>query len=313
VLLAGKPVAGVVVSIGGWRAKATDDSGTFVYPLDVTLPARHVVKIVSADGATIAGKPLTAAQRNQVLAGSGGMSVGYKVSDVTTKVGAGGNIILEGRLSYGKNEAPATVLLYSFLLKGKVTYNDGRPAVGAVVTTRTNDRQYWTQSTPTNKNGDYASFLVAADQIGSDPVPMTVGVAIGPDAYAEPFGDSINFEKLKSHTLNIQLPAAARAPLQKSTLKPEAMPGAIYQGLLTGVYGGGRLIAPLSATWPDANGRFQLVLPKSASGTTVKFWQAFRQFFSTKGATPGGPVDLAIYPKGIPSDAPQGIGSVKLP
>ena len=78
---------------------------------------------------------------------------------------------------------------------------------GAVVTTRTNDRQYWTQSRPSAANGSYASFLVAADEEGDNPVPMEVGVAVGGTSYAEPVGDEINFAKLQSAVLNIQLPA----------------------------------------------------------------------------------------------------------
>ena len=50
--------------------------------------------------------------------------------------------------------------------------------------TRTNDHKFWTYSRPTGKDGTYTSFLVAADQEGDDPVPMTVGVAVGTDAYA---------------------------------------------------------------------------------------------------------------------------------
>jgi hypothetical protein len=43
------------------------------------------------------------------------------------------------------------------------------------------------------------------------------------------------------------------------------------------------------------------------------FWEDHRQFFSTKHAVPGGPVDPAIYPKSLPSDAPQGLATQKLP
>ena len=134
----------------------------------------------------------------------------------------------------------------------------------AIVTTRTNDHKFWTFSRPTGADGKYTSFLVAADQEGDNPVPMTVGVAVGPDAYAEPLTDFINFPELQSANLDIQLPAPAGGTLVKSTLNPQALPGAIYQGLLVGVVGKGRPIKPVSATWPDAKGRFELVLPSSA-------------------------------------------------
>ncbi len=53
VLLGGKPVAGVKVSVHGWVAPATDSSGAFTYPVDITMPVRHEVTVASAAGATV--------------------------------------------------------------------------------------------------------------------------------------------------------------------------------------------------------------------------------------------------------------------
>ena len=223
---------------------------------------------------------------------------------------------MTGQLSYGDSaQAPPTVLLYSYELRGRITDSNGNPVKGAIVTTRTNDRQYWTQSRPTGPNGTYASFLVAADQEGDDPVPMQVGIAVGNTAYAEPAADQISFAKLKSATLDVQLPAAAGGASGRSPRSTRRRPPApIYQGLLVGVVGGkGGVIRPVSASWPDGNGRFRLVLPSSARGLPVSFWESQRQFFSTAKTVPGGPVDLSIYPKSLPADAPQGLATVKLP
>jgi hypothetical protein len=313
VFLSGKPVAGAVVSVNGWVAGATGNDGAFTYPVDVTLAHRKIAKIVGVDRATIGGKALSAAQKAAVLGATGGISVGYAIADLSAKAGSDGNVTVTGRLTYGNKLAPEAVGLYSYLLKGKITYADGRPAKGAVVTTRTNDRQFWTYSTAAGANGVYTSFLVAADEAGDDPVPMTVGVAVGQDSYAEPVGDFIGFDRLKSASLDIQLPAAAGAALPKSSLNPQAIPGAIYQGLLVGVYSRGRIVKPVSATWPDENGRFQLVLPASAKGQTVKFWEADRQWFTTSAPKPGGPVDPAVYPSAIPTNSPQGTATLKIP
>src|SRR5262249_16731407 len=144
--------------------------------------------------------------------------------------------------------------------------------------------QFWTYSTPTSATGKYTAFLVAADQEGDNPVPMTVEVAVGQDAYVEPFTDFVNFALLKSATLDIQLPASASTPLPKSSLNPQTIRGGVYSGLLVGVVGNGHVIKPVSATWPDAQGRFRLVLPSSAHGVTVRLWEADRQFFSTSAA-----------------------------
>jgi len=204
------------------------------------------------------------------------------------------------------------VLLYTYELKGTVTDANGSPVKGAVVVTRTNDRKFWTQSRPSGSNGAYASFLVPADEESDDPVPMQVGIAVGGTAYAEPAADLIGFQRLSSANLNVQLPAAGTT-LVKSALNPQPMPGAIYTGLVVGVSGPHGVIRPLKATWPDRNGNFSLLLPGSARGAAVAFWQASRQFFSTAGEKPGAPISPAVYPKHLPSDAPQGSSTVKLP
>jgi PQQ-dependent dehydrogenase (methanol/ethanol family) len=314
VMLAGKPVAGAVVRIGGWMAAPTDSNGMFSYPADITTPMRHVTSVADVSQATVGGKKLSSAQSEQLLGRTTGISVGYQITNVKAHA-SGGNVVVTGTLSLAKNGgAPPTVLLYSYELKGTITDANGNPVSGAVVTTRTNDRQYWTQSRPSAANGSYASFLVAADQEGDDPVPMEVGIAVGNTSYAEPATDQINFAKLKSAVLNVQLPSQPGGTLVKSSLNPQPIPGAIYQGLLVGVVGGrGGIIRPISATWPDGSGQFRLVLPGAARGQTVSFWEAQRQFFSTGNEQPGGPVDLSIYPKRLPEDAPQGIATYKLP
>jgi alcohol dehydrogenase (cytochrome c) len=312
VTYAGKSVKGAVVSVGGWVVPgATDGKGAFAYYADTSVPLRHVARVIDVSHATIGGHPLTAAQRAALLGRTGGISVAYAVSNVSAHV-SGGDVVIVGRVADTSGNAPPPVLLYSYELKGTITDASGKPVKGAVVTTRTNDRQYWTQSRPSGANGSYASFLVAADQEGDDPVPMTVGVAVGSSAYAEPLSDSINFAHLSSATMNIQLPSGAVLP--KSALNPTAMAGAIYQGLLVGVVGGrGGIIKPISATWPDASGRFRLVLPATAKGQTVTFWESQWQFFTSSHTAPGGAIDLSTYPHSLPTNAPQGIATIKLP
>ena len=313
VSLDGKPVAGVKVSVNGWVAPATDAAGAFTYPVDITMAARHEVTVASVVGATVSGQPLSVAQQKAVLAARGGVSVGYGLTGLKTHLGSGGTVVIDGRLTYGNGKAPLPVGLYSYLLKGTITFADGTPVKDAIVTTRTVDHKFWTFSLPTGANGKYTAFLVAADQAGDNPVPMTVGVARGKDAYAEPLVDFVNFPELKSASLDIQLPAAAGGALLKSTLSPQAIVGAVYQGVLVGVVGKGRPIKPVSATWPDKNGRFEIVLPSSARGLTVKFWQTDRQFFTTATAKPGGPVDPTVYPSSLPTTAPRGTVTLRLP
>ena len=50
VRLDGQPVAGAVVSIGGWvDPTPTDATGAFDYPVDVTTPDRHVASVVGVE------------------------------------------------------------------------------------------------------------------------------------------------------------------------------------------------------------------------------------------------------------------------
>jgi alcohol dehydrogenase (cytochrome c) len=306
-VLDGKPVEGARIRVDGWPVpRATDANGGFVYPADATLPRRHVATVVSADGAKLGGRALTAAQKRAVLGSSGGISVGYRISGLRAQRGAGGLITVTGSVG-----AAPHVVLYSYRLTGVVSASDGSPVRRAIVTTRTNDRQYWTQSRLSGGGGKYASFLVAANTLGDDPVPMSVGVAVGEVSYAMPVTAFVNFQKLRSAVLNIKLPATPGGALTDLSQTP--VPGAIYQGLMVGVVGKGRLIRPLRATWPDASGRFTLVLPARARGLDVRFWQAQRQFFTAAATRPGGPLDLGVYPTSLPPDAPQGIATLKLP
>ncbi len=314
VMLAGRPVAGALVSIDGWVAAPTDSTGAFTYPVDNTVPGRHVVRVVDASKATIDGHKVTAAQASELMTAASGISVGYSISDVTTRKGPEGSIVLSGRIGYGQSVAPPPVQLFSYELTGTVTDQNGNPVKGAVVTTRTNDHKFWTFSRPTGASGKYTSFLVAADQEGDNPVPMSVAVSVGGNAYTEPTTDFVNFSALQSATLNLQLPASTGATLVKTSINPQAVPGAIYRGLLVGVVGGkGRVIKPLSATWPNAAGRFTLVLPASAGSDVAKFWESERQFFSTTPAKPGGTIDPSVYPTSLAQTTPQALGTVQLP
>ena len=71
------------------------------------------------------------------------------------------------------------VVLFTYQLTGTITDAAGKPVVGAIVVTRTQDRDFWTFSKPTDASGHYTSFFAASDESGADPVPLTVQVASG--------------------------------------------------------------------------------------------------------------------------------------
>ena len=69
--------------------------------------------------------------------------------------------------------------------------------------TRTLDRDFWTFSEPSDAQGSYTSFFTASDEAGGDPVPLAVLVASGPSSYGGPTGQTVNFKRLRSATLDL--------------------------------------------------------------------------------------------------------------
>jgi hypothetical protein len=96
--------------------------------------------------------------------------------------------------------------------------------------------------------------------------------------------------------MDVKLPAGgATIALPTST----ADAGAFYRGLLVGASASGAVVKPISARWPDAQGRFSLVLPSSVRGKTLRFWESDFVSFSRTAAVPGGAVDLQGWPTAL--------------
>ena len=144
---------------------------------------------------------------------------------------------------------------------------------------------------------------------GNATLPFSPAVKAGDFIYvAGTLGTNANFDRLHSSTMNVQLGTGGRYTLST----PQATLGAIYQGLVVGVSGPRGVIRPLRATWPDRTGRFSLLLPSSAQGATLTFWENQHQFFSRRAARPGGPVELATWPKALGQSVPRGLATVRV-
>ena len=131
-------------------------------------------------------------------------------------------------------------------------------------------------------------------------------VAFGRTSYSSGVANA-NFKRLSSAAMDIKLPASgASIPVPTST--PEV--GAFYRGLLVGVAGPQGVVKPISSTWPDANGRFTLVLPRQAKGTALRFWESDFVTFSRIAARPGGPTEPSSTPKALTNRIPVGIAVV---
>ena len=168
-LLGGKPVVGAAMQVDNYTIQnRTNARGQFFYRIDTTIPRRHIVRVQRLSGAKVGGAALSAAQRASLLRVAGGFSVGYRVSDLATHA-SGGNEIVTGRLSYGDGSAPPPVVLHTYQLSGQITDAGGKPVAGATVVTRTQDRDFWTFSQPSDSTGHYVSFFTASDETGARP------------------------------------------------------------------------------------------------------------------------------------------------
>jgi hypothetical protein len=213
-----------------------------------------------------------------------------------------------GRATFENGEAPPPVVLYSYRLSGRLLDADGRPLAGATVSTRSVDREVWTISRESDRTGHYTSIFYPTGD--ADPVGFLIRVAVGDTVYDFRNNELAFFSKLKSAELDLRLP---KHGLHMDVPEPKAYPGAVYEGVLIGVSDGSKPIHPVEATWADEQGNFRFVLPASADGKSVQFWESQLYAFSRTPAKPGGTVDLGNYPTALSHDMPQDLLRVTLP
>jgi hypothetical protein len=139
-------------------------------------------------------------------------------------------------------------------------------------------------------------------------VPLSVGVALGNVSYGGNLGQVVNFARLKSATMNIQLGNGTSYTVQQ----PSAHAGAVYSGLVVGVTAGGKVVKPLSETWPTTAGSFSMTLPASVRGRTLTFWQNQRQSFSSFPTRPGGRMDITSWPGQLGDAVPTGLATLRV-
>ena len=311
VVLRGASVRGARISVGGFvLPAATDAQGRFRYPVNIAEPRRYVARVIGAGSATVNGRRLSAAERAALLRARGAFTVAYRLSGLKARVQRNGTVAVSGRVGFSGGAPAPTPVLYTYQLKGRVLNAAGQPVRGAVVVTRTLDRDFWTMSTPTTASGQYVSFFAASDRTEANPVGMNVQVAVGNVSYVFPAARPVRFQRLRSAELDIRLPASGTTMTTPDT---NSYNGAVYEGMLVGVSGRRGVIRPISARWPDARGRFSLVLPRSAQGQTLHFWQNARTFFSRTPAGPGRGVDLQSWPNGLTQRVPQNLGALRVP
>jgi hypothetical protein len=304
------PVVGAHLVVGQYPVpRATDKTGSFSYDLDDTVAGRHVIHVSSLAHATINGKRLTAGQRKSINGATGGFTSAFGISGLHARVRKNGSVLVTGKATDSAHNGPPDVHLLTYVLSGRITDAQGDPVKGAIVVTRTLDRQYWTRSNPTNAQGYYSSFFPASDQSSADPVPISVGVALGNVSYGGALGTNINFARLQSSVLNIQLGNGTSYTISP----PDPYNSSIQAGLTIGVTVGDKVVKPLSARWPKHNGDFSLVLPSSVRGHTVSFFENQVQVPSRFAASPGGAMDMKFYKGFIGPTVPRNLAPLAIP
>jgi alcohol dehydrogenase (cytochrome c) len=310
-LLGRTPVAGARISVDGYVLPApTRADGAFNYPVDITIVRRHMARVADASRATANGKPLTAAEQQALRAVSTGISVGYALDGLKARVQNDGTVLITGHAADTTGAPPPGVALYTYQLAGIITDAGGKPVHGAIVVTRTQDRNFWTFSSPSDAAGHYSSFFAAGDQTTDDPFPVTVQVGLGDTTYAFPFNVNVNFARTKSAQMNLTLPTSGGTFALPT---PTSYRGAIYEGLVVGTSTSAGVVRPVSAHWIDSHGNFSMVLPRSTRGKRVSLWEGDRLAFSAAPAVRGGVIDLRSWPKRLGSQVAVGLGSLSVP
>jgi PQQ-dependent dehydrogenase (methanol/ethanol family) len=306
----GQPVVGAHIIVDSYQLpRATNRQGGFTYDIDNTVSGRHAVHVTGLSGATIGGKRVDKAQKRAILAARGGIASAFAISGLHASVQHNGDVLVTGSVTDSSGGAPPKVHLLSYELTGRITNADGTPVVGAVVITRTQDRDYWTRSNPSDGNGVYTSFFPASDDTYDNPVLISVGVADGSTSYGGITGTNVKFVRLQSSLLNIQL--GANAAYTIST--PVSFARAFYSGLVVGVtVGGTKVVRPLSESWPDQKGKFSMVLAPRMRGRTMSFFEEQRTLLSLP-ARPGGSIDLVSWPKYLTARFPRGLNALAVP
>lgn len=308
-ILDDKPVEGARIRVNNYLIpQATDENGGFYFPLDITRPQRATARVADASEAQVDGAAASADEQRELEGATGSLAVRFRLSEVEAERVPEG-IRVTGRASYDDGSPPAAVVLYAYQLTGNIVDQDGEPLGGAIISTRSIDLELWSFSSPSEPDGTYRSFfLPSGDEV--DKVGFSMRVAVGDDTWEVAPDQVVFFDKLKSATLELQIPPPG-FPLVPDT--PKAVPGAVFEGLLVGVTVDGEPVKPVSARWPDPDGRFEMVLPSSVAGKTARFWQSRLRAFSRTEARPGGAVDVDYWPDAIPEDAPRDLDALELP
>jgi len=265
-----RPVANALLQAGPQgRSIRTGEDGSFELFVDRSLVAYKLVKVMSVDGATIAGNTIRRDEADSILTASSAIRVYHpiEVTRVEPADSDAGRVKVHARFKIEAGDKISFFRIDKYRISGQVTDADGSPVKDAIVWIDRDLGEGFAKSTPTDRNGNYEMYYWPEEE------ETNLTVIVGTRRYALPEGKVINLPRHTSVDIRIRLPKTGEVIDDKPpALVCTTSAGATYTGLLAGLD-----VPPgttYSVTIPDRDGRFALTVPKDE-------WEKRPLFFET--------------------------------
>ncbi|WP_169306632.1 carboxypeptidase-like regulatory domain-containing protein [Cohnella pontilimi] len=265
-----RPVANALVQAGTQgRTIPTKKDGTFELLVDRSLIVNKLVRVVSVQDATIAGKPIEKGEADTILSASSAITVYHpiEVTKVMPSDTDASQVKVHARFRIEKGDRISFFRVDKYRISGQVVDADGSPVKDAIVWIDRDGGESFAKSTPTDRNGRYEMFYWPEEE------ETNLTVIVGTRRFELPEGKVFILPRNTSVDLRIRLPREGSVIDDKpSELVCTTSKGATYTGLLAGldVPPG----TPYFVTIPDREGRFVLTVPKDV-------WEKRPLFFET--------------------------------
>jgi len=267
----GRPVGNAVLrSDAGGRLIRTESDGSFGMLVDLSLPVHARLRVVSAEEASVAGRPVGKKEAEALLAASSAFQVFHPIEVAGTEPSKTepGKVNVHARIAKGEGNAVSFFHIDKFRIAGRVADADGKPVQGAIVWIDRDKGEGFAKSTPTDRDGNYEMFYFPEEE------DTNLTVIVGTRRYSLPEGKVFDLPRRTSVDIRIRLPREGTTIEDKPPmLVCETSKGATYAGLLAGLD-----VPPdveYTVTVPDEEGRFELTVPADA-------WAKRPPFFETR-------------------------------
>ncbi len=305
--LGGKPVAGAKLKANQFTLPAvTGADGKFSVRRDQTVLDQTVLTVKDASKATVGGAAATNAEIDALAAASFSIETAFTVKldqgKPALKPGAK-NVTLTGTVTFANGTPIPGIVLWGYTLSGKIVDAKGAPVAGVYASVSDDEGQTWSLSNQTETDGAY--------ELRYFPVPggadFTVRIAFGGSIAKSARG--VSFAPGTSSTLDLVLDASAVTVVgtgAAGAFEVKEKTGAEYIGYLVGISDGENVI-PATLSWPEANGKFTIIIPDVTFTGSIGFFQKRVRFFSETVAAPGADVAANVVPKTLDPGTPRGI------